>query len=319
MLRSSIFRDDLFKDRVAIVTGGATGIGEAITRELALGGATVVIASRKMQRLVPTARGLSRDLNADVVPLACNIRDRAEVKALVEEVLKRYGKIDFLVNNGGGQFPSSAEKYNEKGWKAVIDTNLTGTWNMCQITALKHMLRHGGKIVNIVADMWRGFPGLMHTGAARAAVVNMTMSLAVEWARANILINCVAPGTILSTGMKNYPPGTVEAAWRQIPLKRLGTSEEIAWAVAYLLSPAGDFITGETIKVDGGGSLWGERWSIPDPRQAPHIEIPQWPEEKWPEFAITDGEEPGRPRDERSGVPVVRRRTDGGDTIPRGA
>jgi len=291
MPRSSIFRDDIFKDRVAIVTGGGTGIGEAVARELALGGAKVVIASRKMHRLIPTAKGLSRDFDAEVVPIACNIRDRADVTALVDEVLRRYGTIDFLVNNGGGQFASPAERYNEKGWKAVIDTNLTGTWNMCQITALRHMLHHGGKIVNIVADMWRGFPGLMHTGAARAAVVNMTMSLAVEWARAKILINCIAPGTILSTGMKNYPPGTVEAAWQKIPLKRLGRAEEIAWAVAYLLSPAGDFITGETIRVDGGGSLWGEHWSIPDPPHKPDIEIPLWPEEKWPEFAVKDGGE----------------------------
>ncbi|MEW6776091.1 MAG: SDR family oxidoreductase [Bdellovibrionota bacterium] len=286
MPHSAIFRDDLFKDKVAVVTGGGTGIGEAIAAELATLGAKVVIASRKMHRLIPTAKGLSRDLNAEVVPLACNIRERAQVDALVDEVLKRYGKVDFLVNNGGGQFPSPAEGYTEKGWRAVIDTNLTGTWNMCQSVALKHMLRHGGKIVTIVADMWRGFPGLMHTGAARAAVVNMTMSLAVEWARAKILINCVAPGTILSTGMKNYPPGTVDAAWQRIPLKRLGKSEEIAWAVTYLLSPAGDFITGETIKVDGGASLWGDRWPIPDPSQKPDIQIPKWPEEKWPEFAV---------------------------------
>jgi peroxisomal trans-2-enoyl-CoA reductase len=288
---SPVFREDIFRDRVAVVTGGGTGIGEAIARELAVGGAKVVIASRKMHRLVPTAKGLSRDLNAEVVPIACNIRARADVEALVDAVLARYGKIDFLVNNGGGQFPGPAASYHDKGWKAVIDTNLTGTWNMCQITAVRHMLQHGGKIVNIVADMWRGFPGLMHTGAARAAVVNMSMSLAIEWARAHILVNCVAPGTILSTGMKNYPPGTVEAAWQKIPLKRLGRSEEIAWAVAYLLSPAGDFITGATIKVDGGGSLWGERWSIPDPPQKPDIEIPQWPEEKWPEFAVERGDE----------------------------
>jgi len=291
MPESKIFRPGIFKDKIAVVTGGATGIGEAITRELALGGAKVVIASRKMHRLIPTAKGLSRDLSAEVVPMKCNIRERAEVEVLVDEVLKRYGRIDFLVNNGGGQFPSMAESYNERGWKAVIDTNLTGTWNMCQAVAVKHMLKHGGRIVTIVADMWRGFPGLMHTGAARAAVVNMTMSLAVEWARAKILINCVAPGTILSTGMKNYPPGLVDSAWPRIPLKRLGRTEEVAWAVAYLLSPAGDFITGETIKVDGGGSLWGDRWPIPDPAQKPDTKIPLWPEEQWPEFAVPPEED----------------------------
>jgi NAD(P)-dependent dehydrogenase (short-subunit alcohol dehydrogenase family) len=249
-----------------------------------------VIASRKRENVEPTARGLSRDLGAEVVPLVCNIRERAQVEALFDEVLRRFGRVDFLVNNGGGQFPADAETYTEKGWKAVIDTNLTGTWTMCQIAAQRFMFAHGGRIVNIVANMWRGFPGLMHTGAARAAVVNMTRSLAVEWASRGIRINCVAPGTILTTGMRVYPPELVEAAWHQIPLKRLGRADEVSAAVCYLLSPAADFVTGETLRVDGGGSLWGSVWEIPDPAQAPDLEIPQSPAERWPEFVNDSGE-----------------------------
>ena len=152
------------------------------------------------------------------------------------------------------------------------------------------MFAHGGRIVNIVANMWRGFPGLMHTGAARAAVVNMTRSLAVEWAAKGIRINCVAPGTILTTGMRVYPPELLEASWRQIPLKRLGRADEVSAAVCYLLSPAADFITGETLRVDGGGSLWGSTWEIPDPPQAPDLEIPPSPAERWPEFVDEAGE-----------------------------
>ena len=288
MSRSSIFREDLFQGKVAIVTGGGSGIGLAISEELARGGASVVIASRNLARLNITARGLSHDHGVEVVPVRCNIRSMDEIEALFDQVIERFGKVDFLVNNGGGQFHSPAEDISEKGWKAVIDTNVNGTWNMCITAAKKWMLEHGGNIVTIVANVWRGFPGMVHTATARAGIVAMTKTLAIEWAKSRIRINCVAPGTILSTGMKNYPEGWTDKAWRVIPLKRLGYSEEVAWAVAYLLSPASDFTTGETIKLDGGASLWGDRWPIPDPPEAPEIDIPPWPEERWPEFATND-------------------------------
>lgn len=282
----SIFREDIFKNKVAIVTGGGTGIGLCIAEELARGGAKVVIASRKMERLIPAAKGLSRDYNAEVIPMTVNIRELEQVEKLFDDVLEKFGRIDFLVNNGGGQFFTAAQAINERGWKAVIDTNLNGTWNMCSTAAHKWMLANGGKIVTIVADMWNGFPGMVHTGAARAGIVNMAQTLAVEWAANNIQVNCVAPGTIISSGMNNYPPGIVEAAWRVIPAKRLGKPEEIAAAVCFLLSPAADFISGETIKVDGGGSLWGDSWPIPDPKEKPELEIQAWPEDRWPEFAV---------------------------------
>lgn len=291
MSHRTIFRPGLFADRVAIVTGGATGIGLAIVEELVQLGARVVIASRKKERLEVAARGLSSDYGAEVVPIVCNVRRRGEVEALFDEAIARLGRVDHVVNNGGGQFPSPAELVTEKGWHAVIETNLTGAWNMSQVAAQKWMMDHGGRIVTIVADMWNGFPGMVHTGAARAGVVNMTKTLAVEWARYDILVNAVAPGVILSTGMHNYPPGVAEAARSQIPLKRLGRPEDIAAAVSYLLSPAGDFITGETIRVDGGGSLWGINWPIPDREAMPEIEIPPWPEKRWPEHVRPEGEE----------------------------
>lgn len=284
----SIFRDGLFENRVAIVTGGATGIGLAIAEDLVQLGAKVVVASRKLERLEVAARGLSSDYGAEVMAVQCNVRDRVQVEALFDRTIAHFGKVDYVVNNGGGQFPSPAESITEKGWHAVIETNLTGTWHMSQAAAQKWMRANGGKIITIVADMWRGFPGMVHTGAARAGAVNMAKTLAVEWAQYGILVNCVAPGVILSTGMHNYPPGLPERAQTQVPLKRLGRVEEVAWAVSYLLSPAGDYVTGETIRVDGGGSLWGSSWPVPDREPMPAIEIPPWPEERWPEHVRKD-------------------------------
>lgn len=278
-----IFRAGLFEGRVAVVSGGATGIGLAIAEQLVALGARVVLTSRKADRLVTAARGLAEEYGAEVEPIVCNIRKRDEVEALFDRTLERFGKLDYLVNNGGGQFPGAAADFSERGWQAVIDTNLNGTWHMTQVAAQKYLLAHGGKVVTIVADVERGFPGMAHTGAARAGVINLSKTLAVEWAQAGVLVNCIAPGIILSTGMHNYPPGVVEASLGRIPLKRLGTQVQVASAVSYLLSPAGDYVTGETLKVDGGSSLWGDMWPIADPAEQPAVTIPPWPEQRWPQ------------------------------------
>ncbi|MCB9664247.1 MAG: SDR family oxidoreductase [Alphaproteobacteria bacterium] len=276
---SEVFREGLLEGQVAVVTGGGTGLGAAAARELAHLGATVIIASRKAEHIEPAAAGLSAQVGRTVHGDVLDIRDREAVDAFVARTLDRHGRIDLLVNNGGGQFFSPAEAIKAKGWDAVIGTNLTGTWNLIQATANAWMLEHGGRIVNITMLTKRTFCGMAHSVSARAGVEALTRTLAVEWARAGILVNCVAPGVIASNGLNNYPAGLqlAEQMRDKIPLKRLGHVDDIAWMIAYLASPAGRYVTGQTFTVDGGKELWGDWWGIPDPEPPHPIEIPVEP------------------------------------------
>ncbi|XP_022063305.1 peroxisomal trans-2-enoyl-CoA reductase [Acanthochromis polyacanthus] len=272
MAAASVFRPGLFSHKVAIVTGGGTGLGKAISAELLELGCNVVISSRKAERLEAAAQEMRKKIPpsspASVTPVPCNIRSEDEVKALVSSVMKQYGRIDFLVNNGGGQFSSPVEHMSYKGWKAVIDTNLNGTFHCCKEVYSAWMKQHGGVIINIIADMFRGFPGMAHTGAARAAVDNLTKSLAIEWAPSGIRVNAVSPGTIFSkTAMENYKElgsHIFKLSATLSPAKRLGMPEEISAAVCFLLSPAASYISGATLRVDAGQSLYNIMWEIPD-------------------------------------------------------
>lgn len=274
-----LFQNDVLTGKVAIVTGGGTGIGAGIVRELAHQGATVVIASRKADRIAAAAAGLSAELGVEVLGFPCDIRDRDAVQALVDQTLAAHGRLDILVNNGGGQFLAPAQLIRSKGWDAVIETNLTGTWNLTRAAADAWMLENGGRVVNITMLTDRGFPGMAHSVASRAGVEAMTRTLAVEWAQHGIRMNCVQPGLILSSGMNNYPDGGELARQTQseIPLKRLGTVQEVAWMVAFLAGPAGDYITGQVLTLDGGRTLWGRTWPIPDPPELPTVTIPSEP------------------------------------------
>ena len=255
---NTIFRKDLFAGKVALVTGGGTGIGARAARELAWLGATVVVAGRTMESLEKTASQIGQE-GGNAYAIICNIREEESITACIEQTLERAGGLDLLINNAGGQFPSPAEYINRKGWHAVIDTNLTGTFFLTQEVFKRVFAKNGGAVVNVIANMWNGFPMMSHTGAARAAVENLTRTLATEWGRYGVRINSVAPGVINSSGLEKYGPEVkpfIEAAHKHNQTFRLGTEEEVAAAIAFLLSPAAAFITGETLKVDGAESLY---------------------------------------------------------------
>jgi NAD(P)-dependent dehydrogenase (short-subunit alcohol dehydrogenase family) len=267
---------------VALVTGGGTGIGAATARQLGRMGAEVVIASRKASNIEPAAAGLSEELGRPVLGVVCDVRDRAAIDVLVRQTLERFGRIDVLVNNGGGQFLTPAEAISPRGWDAVVATNLTGQWALTQAVANAWMLAHGGAIVNITMLSYRGFPGMAHSVAARAGVEALTKTLAVEWAGRGVRLNCVAPGLIASSGFRNYPEGAfmLDELRSRVPLKRLGTAEEIAATVGFLCSPAGAYFTGQVLTCDGGQSLWGDNWPVPDPDLPEPVTLPyEWWEE----------------------------------------
>jgi peroxisomal trans-2-enoyl-CoA reductase len=269
----SMFRPGLFEGHVAIVTGGGSGIGLAIARVLVELGCNVAIGGRKEEKLESAraelgaigANGKGRVLGATV-----DIRDVDHVSRFLDVVEKELGAATILVNNAGGQFPTAAEHLAPKGWDAVIRNNLNGTFYVTHAVATRQMIpKRRGRIVNIIANIARGFPGMVHTGAARAGVENMTKTLAVEWAQYNIQVNAIAPGIIRSTGTNQYPPELVEYSRQKTPMKRLGTPEEVAQLAAYLASDEASFVSGESWYIDGGAHLWGDSWTIPDSPEVP--------------------------------------------------
>ncbi len=259
------FRHGLFGGQVVLVSGAGRGIGKAIAYQLARLGAKVALCGRDEARLNNTAEKL-RALGADVLAHPMSIRDPDAVAKLYDAVWAKFGVLDVVVNNAGGQFPQAAIDFSPKGWNAVIDTNLNGTWHMMQAAA-RHWrdAKRGGAIVNIVAVISRGMPGVAHTCAARAGVIGLSKTVAIEWAPLNIRVNCIAPGAIMTEGMEVYPDEARQALPKSNLMKRFGDVRDVADAVCYLAGPSGAFMTGEVVTVDGGNQIWGDQWTIPKP------------------------------------------------------
>jgi citronellol/citronellal dehydrogenase len=259
------FRDGLFADQVVLVSGAGRGIGKAIAFQFARLGAKVVLCGRDAARLDAVAASLSR-LGVETLAHSMSIRDPDAVARLFDAAGARFGSIDILVNNAGGQFPQAAIDFSPKGWNAVVDTNLNGTWYMMQQAARRWRdAKRGGRIVNIVAVITRGMPGVAHTCAARAGVIYLSKTVAIEWAPLGIQINCVAPGPIATEGMNVYSEEARASLPKTNLLRRFGDVRDVADAVCYLAGPSGSFMTGEVVTVDGGNQVWGDQWTIPRP------------------------------------------------------
>ena len=267
----SIFRHDAFLDKVIIVTGGGSGIGRCTAHELASLGAQVVITGRKIEKLDKVVEEITQD-GGKASGLVCDIRDEAQVKTTIATVLEQFGRLDGLVNNAGGQFPSALEDISINGFDAVIRNNLHGTFLMMREAYNQYMKKHGGSIVNMTADMWGGMPGMGHSGAARSGVDNLTKTASVEWGKSGVRVNAVSPGWIMSSGMDTYQGDfakfVIPSLANNVPIKRMGTESEVSSAICYLLSEAAAFVSGVTLRIDGAASQGTRMYPLADAKNS---------------------------------------------------
>lgn len=258
------YRDDLFKGQVVLVTGAAGGIGTACSVLFGRLGATIVGCGRDPESLDRLATNLA-GLGIDCWTQSMSIRDPEATQTLIDDVWSRHGRLDVMINNAGGQFAAPALDITPKGWHAVIETNLTGTWYMMQAGARQWIeAKQPGCIVNMSALTGGAFVGIPHTAASRAGQINLSKTLAVEWAPHDIRINCIAIGKVQSPGLERYPD-TARPYFDSNAMRRLGSVHDIAQAAVYLAGPTGQFVTGSVLTVDGGEDVWGEYWPLGRP------------------------------------------------------
>lgn len=260
MAQPTVYADRLFAGKTVVVSGAGSGLGKAIAYLFARLGADLAICGRNPERL-DAAKTMFESCGGKVFARTLTIRDPEQVDAFLNDTWAELGPADVVINNAGGQFPQMAIDFKVKGWNAVIDTNLNGTWYMMQAAARRWRDGgRGGNIVNVVADIWRGLPGMAHTCAARAGVIYVSKTVAVEWAPLDIRVNCVAPGCVETSAFSLYPAEGSATYYESNPMMRAGDAQDIAEACVYLAAPTGKFITGEVLTVDGGQQLWGDPW-----------------------------------------------------------
>jgi NAD(P)-dependent dehydrogenase (short-subunit alcohol dehydrogenase family) len=253
-----MFAQTILEGEVAVITGGGTGLGREIAKKMANLGAKIAIASRSSEHLEGGVKELKTITN-DVIAIKCDIREPLQVKKLAQQVINHFGQIDILVNNAAGNFIYPAEKMPLMGWKSVIDIVLNGSFYCSQILGNEMIKRKKGTILNILATYaWMGGPGTIHSASAKAGVLAMTRTLAVEWARYNIRVNAIAPGPFDTEGARERLWPTAEIKQKlidEIPVGRFAKLEEVANSAVFLLTPYAEYITGECLTIDGGAWL----------------------------------------------------------------
>lgn len=259
----SVFRPNLFAGQTVVVTGGGSGIGRCTAHELSSLGAHVCLVGRTPDKLLSVAAEIEEDGGTASTHVG-DIRDETRVREIVSAVLGERGRIDHLVNNAGGQFRAPLTEISVNGFDAVVRNNLTGGFLVMREVYTAWMGEHGGAIVNLVADMWGGWPMYGHSGAARSGMWNLTQTAAAEWGESGVRVNAVAPGSIASSGLDSYDAKDDDYMLRdvsqEIPLQRWGTEPEVSAAIVFLLSPAAGFVTGACLRVDGGAPNGARRW-----------------------------------------------------------
>lgn len=263
MTYDSTFAPGLFTDKVVLVTGGGSGIGRCTAHELASLGAHVAIVGRSVEKL-DRVRAEIRDDGGSASTYVTDIRDEDGVIAMVDTVLRDHGRIDGLVNNAGGQYRAELKTISTNGFEAVVRSNLTGGFIVMREVYNRWMVDHGGSIVNMIADIWHGWPHFSHSAASRGGMLTLSESAATEWAESGVRVNTVAPGSIASSGLDTYDAKDTEfiqsGLGQHIPLQRMGTESEVSAAIVFLLSPASSFITGSCIRIDGGAPNARRGW-----------------------------------------------------------
>ncbi|MDB5895673.1 MAG: 2,4-dienoyl-CoA reductase [Rhodoferax sp.] len=250
----SVYRPGLFAGQAIIVTGGGSGIGRCTAHELASLGAHVALVGRTADKLEAVRAEIVED-GGSASAHACDIRDEEAVGRTIDEVLQLRGRLDGLVNNAGGQYRAAMKTISTRGFEAVVRNNLTGGFIFMREAYNRWMEGHGGAIVNIIADIWHGWPDFAHSASARGGMLTLTETAACEWAASGVRVNTVAPGGIASSGFDTYEPAAKAKILDfppTVPLQRFGTESEVSAAIVYLLSPAAAYITGSCVRVDGG-------------------------------------------------------------------
>jgi citronellol/citronellal dehydrogenase len=268
----SVFKAGVFDGQTIIVTGGGSGIGRCTAHELASLGAHVALVGRHIEKLEAVQAEITQD-GGSASSHACDIREEAMVIDTIEAVLKLRGRIDGLVNNAGGQYRAPMKTLSTKGFEAVVRNNLTGGFIFMREAYTRWMEQNGGAIVNIIADIWHGWPDYAHSAAARGGMFTLSETAACEWAASGVRVNTVAPGGIASSGFDTYTPEAKAKILQYpptVPLQRYGSEAELSAAIVFLLSPAAAYITGSCIRVDGGTPNARGTWKLePSTRSQP--------------------------------------------------